>query len=90
MIRGRKLDTPLKYQHAAFVTGDGAFPIDMLRYEGAFPAEETDSNRIGHVEETRTVRLIKFSSEREPRWNHARWHSFGWTLQACEEQRSYK
>ena len=64
----------------------GYFPIDMLRYEAAFPASETDSGRIersmhgsGKADEL-VIRLEKFHPEKTPRLNDDRWRSFGWTI----------
>lgn len=67
------------------------FPLDMLRYEGAYPREETDSYRIrtlldpAHDERKdqlsdEVVQLVKYHNEIEPRFTDARWHSFHWTV----------
>lgn len=66
--------------YAYTVTGKGRFPIDMLRYDLAHPAHESDSVSIAvsmadgpwrdHV-----VNLLGFKPP-----TPARWDSFGWTL----------
>ena len=53
------------------VQGVGLFPIDMLRYDSAWPADSESVEAQGR----RTVRL---SSYRQPTID--RWSSFGWTV----------
>jgi hypothetical protein len=66
------------------VQGRGVFPMDMLRYDAAYPKTERDSNLI--------IRLLASSEDRvrkEP-WSvrlygHTeptarRWESFGWQV----------
>lgn len=60
------------------------FPIDMLRYETAYPHTETDSNTIQN--RTRIdpaaegVVLEKLHSEKKVRFTPERWVSFGWEI----------
>lgn len=63
------------------VRGRGSFPIDMLRYDCAFPATEVDAGIIersfaprGKMK-TRTI-LLESALKREPTCE--RWLSFGW------------
>lgn len=67
------------------VTGMGVFPYDMLRYDRAWPADETTTIYIeqrrrpnlapDHNAEPRSVRLKGLSEPTE-----GRWESFGWTV----------
>lgn len=61
------------------VEGDGRFPIDCLRYDAAWPAEERDSHAIAgdHDAERRAVAL-------RTRWPFAptrdKWRAYGWQV----------
>jgi hypothetical protein len=62
------------------VVGNGAFPIDMLRYDGAFPSRGTDASAIQRsIEGDRGRQIIRLTSV-----YHAptkdRWRSFGWLV----------
>ena len=64
------------------VSGSGTFPIDMLRYDCAYPASSEAvsamgraDNRAVHVER-RTVELL---SHHRPTID--RWRSFGWVVE---------
>ena len=64
------------------VAGRGQFPIDMLRYDGAWPADPDSVDKLTtfywdskSLQETRTVWL---RSHRAP--TPDRWASFGWSL----------
>ena len=72
------------------VSGDGPFPVDMLRYDNCFPAEASDSISIGicrhdreQYRELRSVRLNYHSARKTASREDitpARWQSFGWTV----------
>lgn len=71
----------IKYRVAPLSTL-GRFPFDMLRYDGAFPASETDSAVIEATtfpgsKEARPVELIATFNGAP---NDARWRSFGWRV----------
>jgi len=76
----RKLET-LKYR----VEGSLQFPIDMLRYDGAFPADEQQSARILSTfypnrmvgQGTTSIEIIATFNGAP---NFRRWESFGWTV----------
>lgn len=74
-----------RYVHYATVRGGRRFPVDMLRYENAAPANFTiESNGVFDVA-VPTVpddRLIVAyaSDEAQPQWTSARWRSFGWAI----------
>lgn len=62
--------------HTAIIEGQGQFPMDMLRYDRAFPASEKDSAAI-----TRTFMFRseawKVSVTSEAMFTVERWASFG-------------
>jgi hypothetical protein len=64
------------------VTGGGAFPIDMLRYDQCSPYSETDSHMIEdsirEMTGRRTITLIGRNSKGEP--TPGRWDSFNWKV----------
>lgn len=85
-----KLSTSLKWQHFAEITGLGAFPIDMLRYDSCMPAKEEDARTIERVSNpmisdfnTRwTVRVRKHSDVKgHGYWNARRWESYHCTFE---------
>jgi hypothetical protein len=64
------------------VVGDRPFPIDMLRYDLAFPATETASSSIASTfgrEGRRVVRSIRIKSPKRE-LTTGRWESFGWEV----------
>lgn len=64
------------------VEGDGRFPIDCLRYDSAWPAEERDSNAIlaAHDDHDAPRRAVLIKT----RWPAAptidKWAAYGWTV----------
>jgi hypothetical protein len=66
------------YEWYLVVEGSGEFPIDMLRYDSAFPAEERDSSAIQKDGRRRVVLLRRGVGASEG--SHARWRSFGWPI----------
>lgn len=78
-----------KYRELFFaVVGRGAFPTDMLRYDGCFPAQEVDSYAMQFTycfhEDTNNLeprvvwlrRLVRDGSKVMP--TSDRWSSLGW------------
>ena len=61
------------------VQGSGVLPLDMLRYDSAWPANSEAVSSMspprGHAEERRTIRLASY---RPP--TDGRWRSFGWVV----------
>jgi len=57
------------------VEGNGPFPWDMLRYDGAYPSRERDTATMLCSHERRTVGLC---SGHPP--TVKRWRSFGWLV----------
>lgn len=79
------------------VSGTLPFPLDMLRYDNAWPHTESDAMRIGEACDSR-FRQARFKDDKQYRWTvtlttHAgdptigRWRSFGWEVD--EVQPSY-
>jgi hypothetical protein len=65
-----------------FVTGRGAFPFDMLRYDSCWPASSEDAAKLdmqfANAEHAyRQHRSIRMRSYREP--TVERWSSFNWS-----------
>jgi hypothetical protein len=63
------------------VSGTYNFPIDMLRYDAAWPASEADAGRIEatYFERTRSgITSVELLSNRPP--TEGRWQSFGWKV----------
>lgn len=71
---------PVKRAYRYTVTGTYAFPIDMLRYDEAWPAHEFDSALIIQTTEHTSHEALKINiaSYRAP--TLARWESFGWKV----------
>ena len=63
------------------VVGAGPFPIDMLRYDNAFPSSESESAKILDDDKKREVSLTaRVATAREAAFvpTSARWDSFTW------------
>lgn len=71
------------------VTGSGPFPIDMLRYDQAWPKSEgRDSAAIESSflpRQGARVREITLGSHTTP--TEVRWKSFGWTVDKVSRTR---
>jgi len=67
-------------------TGTGAFPLDMLRYDHAWPASSDDAAAIaatfrpGFKAHPVTIRITNNGPNHHGEWNPQRWASFGWKL----------
>lgn len=66
------------------VKGTGRFPIDMLRYDGAFPASSSDAVLIasavkGGARRGNEFKITLISKSHAP--TSARWQSFGWFVE---------
>ena len=59
---------------AYLVKGSGTFPLDMLRYDEAWPARGEDVDEMGRSCE----RVVELLSTAKP--TVARWESFGWSV----------
>lgn len=69
------------YKTIFTVEGSGEFPFDMLRYNGCFPLNESDSCKLNmHHSELRQVQLVKLHKDRKPELTPRRWLSFDWRI----------
>jgi hypothetical protein len=82
------------YQQKIVVEGGGSFPLDMLRYDGCYPAKELGADNSddtgGAHQMERTIRYETEGKQRFTlhRWveyknqppTFARWESFGWKV----------
>lgn len=68
------------------VEGSGTFPFDMLRYDQAYPASESESAKLDWNGQPglRQVKLATTYHPRERDLRHIvtpdRWQSFGWRV----------
>jgi len=74
----------IKYLQTFEVKGNGAFPLDMLRYDRCFPATESDSRKIADTEfsvgvNTHSIKLCRYVSVRQTP-TVDRWNSFLWKV----------
>lgn len=71
----------IKVRYLYSVTGHGRFPIDMLRYDQAWPEHETDAGLIEQIGSPRsgmvaaTIDLVALTNP-----TVGRWQSFGWDV----------
>ena len=75
------------------VSGGGAFPLDMLRYDASHPEREVDSGAIAS-----TFRGVRWAGAEEPHVplvrlvsyyppTDGRWQSFGWHVVTVDERK---
>ena len=74
-----KVEAEKYYKMQVTVTGNGTFPVDMLRYDRCCPATEKDSHAIERSGE-RTITLERFSKIARMTPEVGRWKSFGWLV----------
>ena len=71
----------IKYYQTFDVQFVGQFPVDMLRYDSAFPASEQDSGKIidniANHERGQTIRVGRFVETKKTMPTIERWASFG-------------
>lgn len=68
------------YEWFLVVEGRGPFPIDMLRYDSAFPYREEDSSLVKPVLTERRRVVLCRRGVNESEGSSARWASFGWLV----------
>lgn len=70
------------------VQGRGPFPMDMLRYDACYPADEQSSfvAMDFNCNEPRTVHLTSLTMNPTP----GRWESFGWAVLPRSNQEKLK
>lgn len=69
------------YQQDALILGSGNFPIDMLRFECAFPKTERDAgimegSAINRRAGIFVVLISRYTDRKTRQWTPGRWHSF--------------
>lgn len=74
-----------KSKHTAWrfvVSGNGQFPLDMLRYDRCFPVHGEDAHKMDARTEWREITLEHRHEEPTAQWKPtvARWRSFGWNV----------
>ena len=66
------------------VRGHGQFPIDMLRYDSAWPYSGEDADKIGTVDGALERREVRLSTYKRPKgqnnFTSKRWDSFNWQV----------
>lgn len=77
-----------KYYQTFEVDCQFDFPLDMLRYDNAFPATERDAGKMhdtiaGHVR-GETIMVGRFVSTKAEIPSIERWHSFGCRISNIE------
>ena len=81
------------FLHIGEVVGRGKVPLDMLRYDRAFPYRETDSaemerrsNWMGTKENDQqcSLQIATLRTTKHEPWNHMRWYSFNRTIKHIE------
>jgi len=67
------------YEKFVVVEGCGNFPLDMLRYDSAFPATEHDAAIAQNYQDKRSVALVlRTKNKLAP--TERRWQSFLWPV----------
>jgi hypothetical protein len=74
------------------VEGAGHFPTDMLRYEGAYPYNESQSGLIDNSRflPHRKVKLSRAIGSRADKPCAGRWQSFGWRVIEIDGEPCYE
>jgi len=84
--RLKKCTTKYKYVHYATVSGQGQFPVDMLRYDFASPVnfkichDESGRNEIIKTDDSDCLIIARCTELKSTKWTNARWSSFMWTI----------
>lgn len=80
------------YRTDYLVSGQGAFPLDMLRYTQSWPCTEVDARAIetsielATVDDPFTIRLTKYHRDQKPDLAEQRWSSkFRWRVVGTPE-----
>jgi len=69
------------------VEGSGSFPIDMLRYDRCWPANEGSDSYAIETHPTAKRRRIVLETQNELAPTNGRWESFGWKVLGIGEYR---
>jgi hypothetical protein len=71
------------------VEGKGHFPVDMLRYDMAWPRDGQSASNLMTPEDRKeryTLRQVHLSTARKSDPTIGRWSSFGWTITAAFDE----
>jgi hypothetical protein len=72
------------YKQTFTVEGCFNFPLDMLRYDRCTPYEQIDVDRVEasvrHDRNLRTIKLVRFITNKKNQPTIDRWASFGWNV----------
>jgi hypothetical protein len=80
------------YKTTAAITGSGRFPIDMLRYDKAFPDTEQEAGLIINTfdyPDPWKIRVATYHTRRlsgVPAFTHGRWESFGCAVEIIDSR----
>lgn len=69
-----------RYYQTFDVTGQGHFPLDMLRYDHCWPRYEAQICDIPAAKEKRTIAIARRVDGPRVMPTIERWRSFGWTV----------
>jgi len=75
-----------KFPHSFTVNGRGAFPLDMLRYDRAYPADGAAVDAISIAlgdPDACNIRRVTLRTSDKRNVTPARWGSFGWPVIAA-------
>jgi hypothetical protein len=75
-----KPKTVKMYEWFLVVEGSGSFPLDMLRYDSAFPYREEDSSHCQPEHENKRRIILCRRSKNDQPGSEMRWNSFGWKV----------
>lgn len=88
-----KKQATIKYRVERAFKGGGGFPIDMLRYDGAYPANETASGIIDnymsvdrHPADAAANRPVELVATHNGCPNARRWESFNWKVTEVHDE----
>jgi hypothetical protein len=83
----------MMYRHHALITGRGAFPVDMLRYDAAYPASSQDVLEIVNSLDPESgnrkywVHMSKRTDAKIDTFTAGRWQSFGATVESITTEK---
>lgn len=72
----------MMYYQIFSVKGQGTFPFDMLRYDGCYPSQQSDTiDMVSTLDGTRYVTLKRYITRKDQMPTLERWLSYGWTVE---------
>lgn len=74
-----------RFVHLARVTGTGFFPINLLKFEGAWFFDDEKAGLLNPMEarfrHPTEIIIFKLCCDRKPMWHTDRWSSMDWKLE---------